>query len=182
MHGPWSCSLFGEMLASRNKLLRQCSCASSCHLERSGPAAVWSQAARGRTSPESRLLARWGHDPLIITSQPFGRSSMLNRTTLWAARRTAMPPRGLYRKDSACAVAQLARFSFLSAKGSTLISKIPNRFYTTDVSSRSLRLTFYLACSRGADDDLCANGRHTNPSPCVTVFSQSPYPNSSNSD
>ena len=48
--------------------------------------------------------ARWGHDPLIITSQPFVPSSMLNRTTLWHSRRTAMPPRGLYRQDSACTI------------------------------------------------------------------------------
>ena len=43
---------------------------------------------------------------LLTTSQPFVPSAMLNRTTLWQARRTAMPPKGLYRVDSACAIVE----------------------------------------------------------------------------
>ena len=46
----------------------------------------------------------------------------------------------------------------------------PSRCCTTDVSSRIRRPTQDITCSRGADDDLCANGRYTNQNPCVIVI------------
>ena len=50
----------------------------------------------------------------------------------------------LYRWDSACAIAQLARFSIISAKCSTLISVLHNRRRLTNPSAL---LTQFLACS-----------------------------------
>ena len=102
VQGSWSRSLFGEMFVPLGmKLGLLLSDRKLPVVERHLSLAFW---------------APWGHDPLIITSQPFVPSSVLNRTTLWQARRTAMPPRGLYRWYSVGAGAQPARFSTASAK------------------------------------------------------------------
>ena len=53
--------------------------------------------------------------------------------------RTAKPPRSLYRRDSACAMAERPRLATFSAYSSTDPSGNLNRFWTTEVSSRIRR-------------------------------------------
>ena len=53
--------------------------------------------------------------------------------------RTARPPNSLYRRDSACAMADKPRFATFSAYSSTEPSGNLKRFWTTEVNSLILR-------------------------------------------